>query len=118
VRRADQTIVAVLVLGGLIAVGVWWYRHGGASGTLVEHDQLPQREAKLLVDINTADVAELSQLPLIGPALSERIIAYRDKHGRFEKLEDLKAIPGIGPKTLDAVKRHLLFETSASVTTK
>lgn len=56
------------------------------------------------VNINTATVDQLDTLPGIGPALAQRIIAYREKHGGFRKLDDLEKVPGIGPAKLDALR--------------
>jgi competence protein ComEA len=49
------------------------------------------------VNINTASQAELETLPGIGPAYAQRIIAYREAHGPFQRLEDLLEVSGIGP---------------------
>lgn len=54
-----------------------------------------------LININTADSAELDKLPGIGPALAERIIQYRMEHGLFLQPEDLKRVSGIGDKTYE-----------------
>ncbi len=48
------------------------------------------------VNINTATAAELEMLPHIGPALAQRIIAYREANGPFERIEDLQNVEGIG----------------------
>ena len=50
-----------------------------------------------LVNVNTATQAELDTLPGIGPAYAERIIAYREAHGGFQRLEELLEVSGIGP---------------------
>jgi len=51
----------------------------------------------ILVDINTASAAELETLPHIGPAMAQRIIAYREAHGPFARIEDIQNVEGIGP---------------------
>ncbi|MBP2216577.1 ComEA family DNA-binding protein [Arthrobacter sp. CAN_C5] len=56
-----------------------------------------------IVNINTADTAELETLPRIGPVLAERIIAWRTDHGGFSSPEDLDAVPGIGEAMLAAL---------------
>jgi competence protein ComEA len=56
------------------------------------------------VDINTADATLLETLPRIGPALAERIIAWRDDNGGFTSVEDLLAVPGIGDTMLEALR--------------
>lgn len=49
-----------------------------------------------LVSINRATAEQLEELPGIGPALSARIIAYRDANGGFKTKEDLLNVSGIG----------------------
>ncbi|HQE92525.1 MAG TPA: ComEA family DNA-binding protein [Anaerolineae bacterium] len=48
------------------------------------------------VNINTATAAELETLPHIGPTMAQRIIAYREANGPFQRLEDLQKVEGIG----------------------
>lgn len=57
-----------------------------------------------LIDLNTADQAALETLPRIGPALAERIISWREENGRFQSVEDLLAVPGIGEKLLEGIR--------------
>jgi len=52
-----------------------------------------------ILDLNRASAAELQALPGIGPALAERIVAYRARQGRLAKPEELMEVSGIGPKT-------------------
>ena len=59
------------------------------------------------VDVNTASVAELERLPAIGPGLAQRIIAYRQAHGLFRRLEDLTGVRGIGDKTLQTLQAYI-----------
>lgn len=55
------------------------------------------------IDINTATVEELQQLPGIGPKLAERIVAVRAK-GAFTSVDDLRRVSGIGAKTIDKLR--------------
>ena len=57
-----------------------------------------------LIDLNTADQAALETLPRIGPALAERIITWREENGRFQSVDDLLAVPGIGEKMLAGIR--------------
>jgi competence protein ComEA len=56
------------------------------------------------VNINTADSAALESLPGVGPALAQRIIAFRDANGPFATVDDLLDVSGIGDKTLDGFR--------------
>jgi competence protein ComEA len=53
------------------------------------------------INVNLASAEELDDLPGIGPSLAARIVAYREAHGPFRTVDDLLAVSGIGPKTLD-----------------
>ena len=50
------------------------------------------------INLNTASVDELCELPGIGPAIAKRIKAYTDQYGPFEKIEDIVLVKGIGNK--------------------
>lgn len=56
------------------------------------------------VDLNTADQAALETLPRIGPALAERIITWREENGRFQSVDDLLEVPGIGEKLIEGMR--------------
>ena len=58
----------------------------------------------VLVNLNTATAQELESLDGIGPALAQRIIAYRTANGPFRTLEALMEVRGIGPGKLEAVR--------------
>ena len=54
--------------------------------------------------INEASIAELEQLPGIGPSLASAIIQYRDENGPFQTKDELQDVPGIGPAKLSAIE--------------
>jgi competence ComEA-like helix-hairpin-helix protein len=60
------------------------------------------------IDLDHADVSEITRLPRIGPALAQRIVAWRTEHGPFGSLARLDSVPGIGAKLLDAIRQFVV----------
>lgn len=60
------------------------------------------REQKL--NLNTATAAELMQLKGIGEVRAADIVAYRDKHGPFSRIEDIMKVPGIKDAAFQKIK--------------
>ena len=56
------------------------------------------------VHLNSATLEELDALPGIGPVTAQKIIDYRTKQGAFSSVEELDAVPGIGPARLEQLK--------------
>ena len=65
---------------------------------------IPARSEVRRVSINTATLEELMSLPQIGQVTAQRIIDYRNSHGFFQQLEDIKAVKGIGEKTFEKIR--------------
>lgn len=62
------------------------------------------------VNINTATQNELENLPGIGPSIASRIIEYREQNGKFEKIEDLQNVKGIGDAKFNTIKEHVMVQ--------
>jgi|Tabmets5t2r1_1033131.scaffolds.fasta_scaffold00374_7 competence protein ComEA len=56
------------------------------------------------VHLNTATLEELDALPGVGPVTAQKILDYRQQHGAFTSVDDLDAIPGIGPARLEQLR--------------
>lgn len=102
-----QGVVAGGTAVALAAVAAWFVTAGGLGGRLVDHARPPAPTAIFTVDLNSAPVEELAQLPGLGPALAGRIIDHRRAHGPFAATADLLAVPGIGPATLERLRPHV-----------
>jgi competence protein ComEA len=115
-RRADQATVAFLVVIGLASSVGWWLAQGGWQGRLVEVERAGLRTARFEVDVNGAQWPELLQLPGVGEVLAKRIVQYRQEHGPFKDLDDLRNVKGIGPKTFETIHPFLRPMPSRSAT--
>lgn len=56
------------------------------------------------VRLNTATLEQLDALPGVGPVTAQKILDYRQQHGSFSSVDDLDAIPGIGPARLEQLR--------------
>jgi competence protein ComEA len=64
----------------------------------------PGDERQQPVDLNTAGVAQLDELPGVGPVLAQRILDWRAENGRFSSVDELAEVSGIGEKVLDKLR--------------
>ncbi len=60
-----------------------------------------------LLNLNAVTSNKLETLPGIGPALAERILAYRKNHGLFRNIEDIMNVSGIGEKRFESIKEFI-----------
>ncbi len=124
-------LIACLALGGVLAVTLLQradapilldesLRRAGLANTRVESR----------IDPNTAEWYDLTRLPRVGEGMARSIVAYRQARtlewrsthpdappseapAVFRAAEDLLVIRGIGPKTLERLRPHLLLPTDA-----
>jgi len=61
------------------------------------------------IDIDRANVSEITRLPRIGPGLAQRLVAWRTEHGPFGSLSRLDSVSGVGPKLLAAILPFVSF---------
>ena len=60
------------------------------------------------LDINRASLDELARLPGVGQSLAGRILAERERRGRFESPDALRYVLGMGPKKLGAIRELVI----------
>lgn len=84
-KLVDGEQVLVGVAGSGAATGAGPAGEGAAGGT-----------APGLLDLNSATLAQLDTLPGVGPALAQHILDWRIQHGRFESVDQLNGVSGIG----------------------
>lgn len=90
----DQMVILVPRIGDESLVS------GGAIGSVTSSGGSSDGK----INLNTATQAELETLTGVGPSKALSIIEYREKTGKFQSVEDLKKISGIGDKTFEKLK--------------
>ena len=108
VARAEQVVLVVLALA--VVAGVLWraadyWRIGTEPIEVVP----PPEGPTFRINVNQADWVTLSLIPGVGETLAKRIVDTRQKQsgGKFESLDDLKEVPGIGEKMLEKLHPYL-----------
>jgi len=86
-------------------------RTSAAPRTLPElrEERVPRVDTPVVVNLNQSSARELERLPRVGPALAARIISWRETHGPFRSLEDLRHVRGIGPVTAALLAPSVTF---------
>lgn len=79
--------------------------------------EAPATRPSATLNLNAAESSDLRQLPGIGPALSQRIVAYREANGPFPSVEAITEVQGIGAKTLERLEPLLSVQAADTTTT-
>ena len=66
-----------------------------------------EEDDNVIININTATQTELEELPGIGPSIASSIITYRKENGKFNNIEELKNVSGIGEAKYNKVKNNI-----------
>jgi len=109
VARAEQVVLVVLALA--VVAGVAWraadyWRIGAEPLEVVP----PPEGPTFRINVNQADWVTLSLIPGVGEKRAKRIVEVRqDLGGKFESLDDLIKVDGIGDKMLDRLRPYLSF---------
>lgn len=78
---------------------------GGAEAPVeVSADAVGESAPAGPIDVNTANAVELTVLPGVGPVRAAAIVRLREERGAFGSLDELLAVKGIGPVTLERLK--------------
>lgn len=75
-----------------------------SSGEGIVEKELSNNSENKLININKANETDLQTLPGIGASLAGRIVEYRNSNGKFNKIEDIKNVSGIGDSKYENIK--------------
>ncbi|EHS84680.1 Competence protein [Limosilactobacillus gastricus PS3] len=94
-QLTDQQVIYIPLVGEKIAGA-----NNIAAGSSTEGDQP-------IVNLNTATKEQLQTITGIGEKKADKILAYRQEHGEFKSVEELKSVDGFGDKTVAKLQSSL-----------
>ena len=100
IRTEMRVLTALVLLGTAVACNPQRAYSAPSKDVKIENP------AKV-VNVNTASAEELQAIRGVGPAIAARILDFRKQNGRFEKVEDLAKIRGIGEAKLQRIKAQV-----------
>ena len=100
----------LLFLGLVVLTGITVNHLVKNSSRVQEFISSPSISHPQIINLNKAAQEELEKLPGIGPALAERIIAFRIANGSFKTIEDIKEVKGIGAHKFEMIKDWISVE--------
>lgn len=98
-RPGELNLAAPVADGAQIVIGTARDPGGRVQGSAGGAAGSPGGDAAGTLDLNAATAEQLDTLPGVGPVTAASIIAWRTRHGRFSRVEELQEVDGIGPKT-------------------
>ncbi len=119
---SERAVLSVLAVSSVLVITICgltmeygWFDYGSSALTQPKISEYAvsvplYNSSDTVVNINTATVEQLTELPGIGETIAARIVAYRDVQGAFELPEDLLNVKGIGEKTLEELKPFITLE--------
>lgn len=106
----DLNLAQILSDGQQIVIGTKRHPTGDVRGGASDSAGQPGSAAAAGspdVNLNSATQVQLELLPGVGPVMAGKILAWRQEHGHFSRVEELQEIDGIGPKTYAHIVPHV-----------
>ena len=106
--RKSQLIVLAVILIATIS----------STAMAADAQPVPVPTATGIVNINTADTAQLALLPRVGVKAAQRIADYRKEHGNFRKTTDLMQVKGFGEKSFERLAAWVTIDGKTTLAAK
>lgn len=116
-KKSVIVLLAALAAFLLLTSGYFLGRRTVRGVRVSAEDGVPARELTALstqaeteterLNINTATVEQLTQLPQIGEVIAQRIVDYRTQHGPFSAVSELLNVEGIGQSRYEAIRDYI-----------
>lgn len=115
-QRKVKKESSIIILGILLTVAIVLFNIAfDFVPKTMRSSEIPKEDTKAAVssyknsilNLNTANFEELSSLEMIGSTRAQAIINYRQQHGNFKSIEEIKNVYGIGDKIFEANKDRL-----------
>jgi len=104
--KQERTVLSVLLAVGLCGsvLRYAFAKYPALSDivNLIESDRIYPK-----VDLNTASIQELIDIPYIGEYTANNIVRYREEHGPFRRIEDVRHVKGIREKNYQKFRGYL-----------
>ena len=81
--------------------------NGVVTSESTKESSSKSKSENLMININTANEEELQKLPGIGSSIASKIITYRKENGKFNTIEDIKNVSGIGESKFNNIKNNI-----------
>lgn len=78
-----------------------------SSGEGIVEKEISNNSENKIININKANETDLQTLPGIGASLAGRIVEYRNSNGKFNEIEDIKNVSGIGDSKYENIKNFI-----------
>lgn len=99
-KNADKTNTYITKESGVITI----------EETQNQNNVTKKNKTIAMVNINKADIKQLQTLPGIGDSTAQKIINYRNENGKFNSIEDIKNVKGIGDSKFEKIKEFLTIK--------
>ena len=111
-NQGVMILLIVMIIFASILIGFFLGRNTGREP--IQISKLPETtspsdatQSANKININTADLDALQEIPGIGAVLAQRIIDYRNENGPFQTVTELTAVSGIGLERLNQIMEYI-----------